>query len=433
MHYVIQRWTHSLCAVIFFVLSCHAAAGALPRFNADPVQVTVSGISSGGAMAVQAHVAYSGTFKGAAIFAGAAYYCAQGNLAYATARCMEPLSSLEIPVAELASTTRLWASQGFVDNTAYLANSKVYLFSGTLDQTVRQPGMDALRDYYLNFVNPSNIVYNNQTAAGHGWISLLGPVLCAAQQSPYVNNCNLDPQQTFFSMFYGQLNAKQTGQLSGQFTAVDQTEFVDDRNPNLHGLDTNAWLYVPASCARGELCRVHVSYHGCNQSFNKIGDQFIRMSGLNEWADTNNIIVLYPQVFPSLVGPVNGQGCWDWWGYDDPDYAKKSGRQLLMTKRMVDRITSGYAPVAAPQNLQAAHVSTMSVKLRWSPVNNATGYKIYRDGMLVGSTSISSNNYGTVFVNTGLMPGTAYTYTVRALAGNGNVGPASASLTVSTR
>ena len=37
----------------------------------------------GGAMAVQAHVAYSATFRGAAIFAGAAYYCAQGNVALA--------------------------------------------------------------------------------------------------------------------------------------------------------------------------------------------------------------------------------------------------------------------------------------------------------------------------------------------------------------
>lgn len=384
-------------------------------------------------MAVQAHVAYSGTFKGAAIFAGAAYYCAQGSLVYATGRCMEPVSSLEIPVTELVSSTRLWASQGLIDNTANLASSKIYLFSGTLDQTVRQPGMDALRDYYLNFVNSTNIVYNNSTAAGHGWISLLGPVLCAAQQSPYVNNCNIDPQQTFLSMFYGQLNPKQTGQLSGQFMAVDQTEFVDDRNPNLHGLDANAWLYVPASCARGELCRVHVSYHGCNQSYNKIADQFIRLTGLNEWADTNNIIVLYPQVFPSLVNPVNGQGCWDWWGYDDPDYAKKSGRQLLMTKRMVDRITGGYAPVAAPQNLSATNTSATSFKLAWSPVSGAVAYQVYRDGALVGSTRVSAANNGAAYQDSGLSQNTAYTYIVRAVASNGNAGPASAALTLTTR
>jgi len=405
------------------------SAAPLAAYNVDPNQVTVSGVSSGGAMAVQAHIAYSGTFKGTAIFAGNAYYCAEGNLAFALTRCMQAVSSAEVPVASLVSTTRNWASQGLIDNTANLNNSKVYLFSGTLDQTVRQPDMDALRDYYLNFVAPANIVYNNQTAAGHGWVSLLGPNLCAMQQSPYINNCNLDLQKTFLSMFYGSLQPKQTGQLSGQFIAVDQAEFLDDRNPVAHGLDNNAWLYIPAACNRGELCKVHVTYHGCNMSYTKIGDQFVRMSGLNEWADTNNLIVLYPQVFPSLTAPVNGQGCWDWWGYDDPNYAKKSGRQLLMTKRMVDRITGGYAPVAAPQNLSVNGSSSTSVTLSWSAVSGAAGYNLYRNDIPVNTTRITNTGYR----DGGLTSNTTYRYTVRAIASNGNLGPASAPVAGSTR
>src|SRR5438552_1467716 len=86
-----------------------AHAETLPRFNADPSSVTVSGISSGGAMALQAHVAYSGTFRHAAVFAGAAYYCAQGSVALAIGRCQEPLIAAEIPVADLVATTRDWA------------------------------------------------------------------------------------------------------------------------------------------------------------------------------------------------------------------------------------------------------------------------------------------------------------------------------------
>jgi hypothetical protein len=291
-------------------------------------------------MAIQAHVAYSGTFRHAAIFAGAAYNCAQGNVALAIGRCQEAVTAAEIPVADLVATTQQWAAAGLIDSTANLASSKVYLFSGTLDQTVRQPGMDAARDYYLNFVPASNIAYNNTTAAGHGWISPLGQVLCAAQQSPYVNNCFIDPQAAFLTMFYGALQPRQAGQLSGTLMAVDQGEFVDDRNPNLHGLDSNAWLYVPASCASGVQCRLHVAFHGCNQSYAKIGDQFIRQANLNEWADTNRILVLYPQALAST--PNNGLGCWDWWGYDSADYAKKGGTQLLASKRMVDRITAAY-------------------------------------------------------------------------------------------
>jgi poly(3-hydroxybutyrate) depolymerase len=414
-------------AMLCLTVSAQALAASLPSFNADPNQVTVSGISSGGAMAVQAHVAYSGTFKGAAVFAGPAYYCAQGNVALAIGRCQEALSSLEIPVAELVATTRDWASRGWIDNTANLGNAKVYLFSGTLDQTVRQPSVDALRDYYLNFVNPANIVYNNTTAAGHGWISLMGPVMCESSQTPFINNCNIDPQQTFLSMAYGTLQPKQSGQLSGQFLPVEQAEFLDDRNPAAHSLDNNAWLYVPAACARGELCRVHVAYHGCSQSYSRIGDQFVRRAGLNEWADTNHMIVLYPQTIATT--PNNTLGCWDWWGYDDPDYAKKSGRQLLLTKRMVDRITSGYAPVAAPQNLRVVRLSATSVKLAWDAVSGAAGYNLYRNGSLVNSTRLLTNEYS----DGGLTQNTTYQYTVRAVVANGNQGPASAPLSVSTR
>lgn len=423
-------WLIRFISIIFLaVLSGSAFAAPLPSYNGDPHQVTVSGVSSGGAMAVQTHIAYSGTFKGAAVFAGNAYYCAEGSLAFALTRCMEAVSATQIPVPSLVSTTRYWAMQGWIDSTANLSSAKVYLFSGVLDQTVRQPAMDALRDYYLNFVPPANIVYNNQVMAGHSWVSLLGPNLCEVQQSPYINNCNLDVQQTFLSMFYGTLLPKQAGQLSGQFLPIDQAEFLDDRNPVAHGLDNHAWVYVPAACGRGEVCKVHVAYHGCNMSFQKIGDQFVRRSGLNEWADTNNMIVLYPQIFPSLTEPVNGQGCWDWWGYDDADYAKKSGRQLLMTKRMVDRITSGYAPVAAPQNVAIAATSPNAIKLSWNAVSSARGYNVYRNNVLVNSSPLATASYR----DSGLAANAAYVYTVRAIASNGNQGPASEPVAATTR
>ena len=339
----------NVVALISMLVSAFAFAGTLQPYNANPNQVTVSGISSGGAMAVQVHVAYSATFKGAAIFAGAPYYCAEDSLANALTRCMNAATASEIPVPHLVDTALTWANQGLIDDTANLYNSKLYLFSGLLDATVHQPGMDAARDFYRYFVNPANIIYNNTTLAGHAWISLLGPNPCAATQSPFVNNCNIDPEETFLTAMYGPLKPKAVGALSGQFLPIDQSEFFDDRNPTAHSVDSNGWVYVPASCAQDTECRVHVSFHGCNQGFTAVGDQFFRRTGLNEWADTNNIIVLYPQAVPNVTtAQVNNQGCWDWWGYDDANYAIKSGRQMLMTKRMVDRITSGYKRKGKP-------------------------------------------------------------------------------------
>ncbi len=314
-----------------------ARADPLPALALDPGSVTVSGISSGGAMAVQAHVVHSATFRGAAVFAGAAYDCAQGSLALALARCQEAVSASQVPVRELVATTRARAQQGLVDDPANLATSRVYLFSGTLDQTVRQPGMDAARDYYLHFVPAANLVYDNRRPAGHGWISPLGQVLCAGQQSPFVNDCGIDPQQTFLSMFYGPLQPRRVGALSGVLRPVDQAEFLPDRDPAAHSMDATGWLYVPAACDRGSPCRLHVAFHGCSQSYSRVGDQFIRQANLNEWADTNRIVVLYPQAV--ATPPHNGLGCWDWWGYDSADHATRNGPQLRAVKGMVDRLT----------------------------------------------------------------------------------------------
>jgi hypothetical protein len=66
---------------------------------------------------------------------------------------------------------------------------------------------------------------------------------------------------------------------------------------------------------------------------------FIQKSGINEWADGNNIIVLYPQTIASIV-PANPDGCWDWWGYTGPNYALKSAPQMMAVMAEVKQITS---------------------------------------------------------------------------------------------
>ena len=45
----------------------------------------------------------------------------------------------------------------------------------------------------------------------------------------------------------------------------------------------------------------------------RLGDAYYAHAGLNEWADTNHLVVLYPQTI--ATGP-NPEGCWDFWGYD---------------------------------------------------------------------------------------------------------------------
>ena len=76
----------------------------------------------------------------------------------------------------------------------------------------------------------------------------------------------------------------------------------------------------------------------------RIGDAFITDVGYNQWADANRLIVLYPQAHET---PANPNACWDWWGYDDPDYAIRSGRQMATVRSMLTRLagSSGPAPL----------------------------------------------------------------------------------------
>ena len=53
-------------------------AEPLRAFNVDIKETSVSGLSSGGFMAVQFQIAFSSTVKGAGIVAGGPYFCARG-------------------------------------------------------------------------------------------------------------------------------------------------------------------------------------------------------------------------------------------------------------------------------------------------------------------------------------------------------------------
>lgn len=59
------------------------------KFNVEPNSVTTSGVSAGGYMATQMHVAHSRIVKGSAAFASGPWFCAQDNIVYAEEKCMD--------------------------------------------------------------------------------------------------------------------------------------------------------------------------------------------------------------------------------------------------------------------------------------------------------------------------------------------------------
>jgi hypothetical protein len=82
----------TLAGVTLFIYCFYAdAAASLSEvgrsLNIDKTQISVSGISSGGFMAHQFHVAHSSNVMGAGVVAGGPYYCAEGSIANAITKC----------------------------------------------------------------------------------------------------------------------------------------------------------------------------------------------------------------------------------------------------------------------------------------------------------------------------------------------------------
>ena len=316
-----------LAASVFACCATGANAAPLPQLNIDATQTTVSGASSGGYMAVQLHVAYSSRFKkGAAIISGGPFNCAEGSVINALTRCFGKAS---IPVSELVAITNQWAKDGAIDATSNLAVSKVYLFSAANDSVVNEATTTSLQAYYQNFLPATNIVHKKDIRSEHSFVTDNYGASCLTKAAPFINNCNFDLAGALLQHLYVALNARKSDDLDGKLVEFDQSAFMTG-----HGMGETGWIYVPKTCSTAAPCRVHVALHGCKQNTTDVGQEFVRNAGYNRWADTNSIVVLYPQ-----TGKGATNSCWDWWGYDDANYAKKSAPQMKAIMAMVEHLS----------------------------------------------------------------------------------------------
>jgi poly(3-hydroxybutyrate) depolymerase len=305
------------------------ADASIPKLKLDLTSTSVSGISSGGYMAVQFHVAFSSMMKGAAIFAAGPYDCSQGSIQTALGTC----SSGSPDVASLVSITKQYAQAGSIDDPSALASQRVFLFGGADDVVVAPTVVDSLHDYYASFMATSSIDYVSRRAGtSHTWPTLAYGSPCDVVSSPYLGKCSYDGAGAALQQIFGTL-AVPAATPSGAIVTLSQGAFIAD--PSAASLDDVAYLYVPPSCSSGDTCKLHIAFHGCLQGASLVGDAFYAHAGLNEWADTNHFVVLYPQVKKSTTNP---EGCWDWWGYTGADFAKKTGPQMSMVRAMITGI-----------------------------------------------------------------------------------------------
>jgi poly(3-hydroxybutyrate) depolymerase len=449
---------------IVIVLGCSAfVAGpamadppvALSGYNADISQSSISGISSGAFMAVQFGTAWSSVIKGVGIVAGGPYWCAKADaddfingytlpLMTAKGACGTP--GPPSAMSDLFAKAEAKSVSGDIDPLQGLSRQKIYVFHGYNDAVVARSVTDAAVDFYRHYLgetNRGNLYYQTAIGAGHSLVVAKDPHSggindCGANAGPFIDACGYDQAGIILQHIYGTLNAPNRGPLNGAVKRFDQSVYTKPDDPVGLSLADAGYVFVPRECEDGAACRVHIALHGCLQDTGNVDRHFIDDTGYNAWADTNRLIVLYPQAAKSWL-PYNPLGCWDWWSYIDHEdsYVTKSGSQIKTIKAMLDALTARVtptpapAPDAAPAALTVVDTSDTGVDLVWVPLAGIATYRISRAGadgqfMAVGDTT------GPGFGDSGLGPGSAYRWRVSAVV-NGVEGPPSAEVSATTR
>lgn len=330
----------------------------LPQLGAKLEETSVSGISSGAYMAGQFQLAHGKIVVGAAIIAGGPYGCAESpygafapgfeshyNAMRAINGCMQhTLAFSGVPnPRQLARRAEGLAQAKRIDSLDHVKTDRVYVFGGRNDTVVRPAIVKAAVAFYRALGVPeNNIVYVADSEAGHAFVTETEGGSCALSQAPYVVDCDYDQAGALLAHIYGTL-APATATPSGQFILFDQKAFAT----GLFGasLSDAGVAYVPAVCERTAGCRIHIAFHGCAQNRDTVQDQFVQGTGFARWADTNRLIVLFPQAARRFNNP---QGCWDWWGYSGSNFLTRDAPQIEAVFRMIARLSeprTGAGPV----------------------------------------------------------------------------------------
>lgn len=329
-----------------------------------PDTLTLSGISAGAIMATQVQMAWSSIVNTNLVVAGVPYYCSMGEMGEALS-CMSYPQLIDL--ALLDTYVAVWESSGMIDSLSNLANHFVFMWSGTSDTVVAQGTMRKLVEQYQIFgLGASISVFN--VSAEHAWISTNPKANeCSYLGEPYVNNCNnYDLSSEYLSRSWrfmaNTLNKPNVtwNSTRGAFRQSNLYVFsqaIYGASPDSNSLGTRGLVYVPRQCGAVSRisgssthslalnnatarCHIHINFHGCTQQYDKIGTQYLSENGLNEWAESNNIVILYPQAAPNLFNP---QACFAWWQFSpmvSDAFATKDGVQISMFYNMMTNLVN---------------------------------------------------------------------------------------------
>lgn len=291
----------------------------LPKLNTDPERLYLAGISSGGYLTHQLHLAWPAEVRGVAVFAAGPYACAQEGVSAALFKCMA--TSRGAPTAKKSlERIDLAAKEGEIGNPVLLKNSRVYLYQAGADPVIAAPVSNALEKTYAQLA-PKGLKTHTQALAGHGLPSFDAGVACEKTATPYVNACGYSGAAESLNHLDGLAKKAVQAEPRGELLSFNQNTFKAEKSK---GLAEQGFYYVPEQCVAGG-CGLQLVLHGCEQGAEQVGEDFMRLSGYLQQADARDLVLLFPQAVKSLPNP---KGCWDWWGYESKQFATRKGPQM---------------------------------------------------------------------------------------------------------
>jgi hypothetical protein len=227
--------------------------------NVDTTQTTVSGLSSGGFMAVQLHWPTRPPVQGRRRVCGGAVLLRRRLGPTATSLHGQPSG---IPTSTLVNTTNSLGQPGLASTRCPTCSHP----RSTCSRHQRQRGQDRRdgrpADLLQQLCATANMVYKKDIAAEHAMVTddygsnLLG------QGRPLHQRLQLRPGRRVLQQFYGTLNARNNGACP---LATLSSSTRASSSP------TMAWP-PPAgpmcrqACPAAATCRLHVVLHGCKQN-----------------------------------------------------------------------------------------------------------------------------------------------------------------------